>query len=96
MYLANALRQESVNRDHTYSKPYIPTEDRLPKELKDHAYSIPKEPPKDDYLLIDLQYADDTSWAGVNATQKMNEVKEVIPDKLKRSNLMVNNGKTEE
>ena len=96
LYLANALRQESIHQDHTYSKPYIPAEDHLPKELKDHAYSIPKEPPKEDYLLIDLQYADDTSWAGVNATQKINEVKEVIPDKLKRSNLMVNNGKTEE
>ncbi len=95
--MANALREEDVvHEDHTYSKHYITAEDRLCRELKDHTYSIPEQVTKEEFLLIDQQYADDASWIGVNATKEIEKVNQVVPDKLKESNLKVNNDKTEE
>ncbi len=64
--------------------------------MKDHTYSILEQIPKEEFLLIDQQYADDASWIGVNATKEIEKVKVVVPDKLKESNLKVNNDKTEE
>ncbi len=96
LYLAKALEKKTSSRedheDHTYYNSVGTVEDLLRPELKDHIYSLPQ-----DYgLLIDQQYADDTGWVGVNCKHKIEEVKKVVPEKLKRSNLMVNAGKTEE
>ena len=93
LYLAQALDDRGMERDdHTYTKPNINAEDLLPESLKDHTYSTPV----DNTLLIDQQYADDTGWIGVNAKHKTDKIKREIPQKLKKNNLFVNEGKTEE
>ncbi len=96
LYLAQALgngEPSVVTRDHSYARPLHTTaaEEHLPDSLKDHTYAS-----RDRSLLIDQQYADDTGWIGVNAGQKIERVKKEVPDKLKKSNLFVNEGKTEE
>ena len=58
--------------------------------LRDHTYSKVV-----DSLLISQQYAD-TGWIGVNARDETDKIKEEVPEKLKKSNLTVNEGKTEE
>ncbi len=66
------------------------------RDTSDHNYSRSNEETLPGRLM-DLQYADDTSWLGVNnAKEKIKKVKEEIPGKLARQNLFVNDSKTEE
>ena len=60
LYLADALKTErsTITEEHNYSKIPMNSEDLLQDNLKDHTYNLPKE----NGLLIDQQYADDTGW----------------------------------
>ncbi len=79
--------------DHNYTRPYISNEEILPEHFTDHGYSSRV----DNNLLIDMQYADDTTWLGVNnAQEKVKKVKQEMPGKLAKHNLFVNKTKTEE
>ena len=67
LYLADALKtKRSTITEHNHSKVPTTTEDVLLQCLKDHTYSLSKE----DGLLIDQQYVDDTSWVAINAKQR--------------------------
>ncbi len=94
LYLACAMEPPCENTsDHNYVRPYISNEEILPEHLTDHGYSSRV----DNNLLIDMQYADDTTWLGVNnAQEKVKKVKQEIPGKLAKHHLFVNETKTEE
>ena len=87
LYLAKALSNEDT-----------PTEQRLDKQrelaphLRDHTYSKMKRTG----TLLDLQYADDIGWAGMNCNHSIENVKQSTPAALEARNLIVNNEKTEE
>ena len=58
LYLADALKtkRSKITEEHNYSKIPMNSEDVLHEHLKHHTYNLPKE----NGLLIDQQYADDT------------------------------------
>ena len=96
LYLAKALAKEkqqlqhhSVFTDHAYAK--TPEDGLLPLHLQDHDYSNYQ----DHTFIIDQQYADDIGWV-TNSKYRTDKIKTEIPEKLKKRNLQVNNGKTEE
>ena len=59
LYIAHALKTErsKITEEHNYSKIPMNSKDLLQEHLKDHTYNLPQE----NGLLIDQQYADDTS-----------------------------------
>ena len=92
LYLAQALQNRNTENktDHNYSKPNINSDELQPDHLKDHLYSIKR----DNYFVIDQQYADDIGWA-TNARHKIDQLEKNIPIKLAERNLKVNAKKTE-
>ena len=58
--------ERSTITEHNYSKIPMKSEDLLKGHLNDHTYNLPKE----NWLLIDQQYADDTVWVAVNAKHR--------------------------
>ena len=98
LYLAKALEEKpSLSKpnlqDHTYAKlDADAAEDDLPVHLKEHAYC---KRTADPYFCINQQYADDISWVANNKL-KIDQVKDKIPQKLRKRNLKVNQTKTEE
>lgn len=90
-YLAAALTPEAppLLEDHNYA---LPSEAEIrPDHLKDHKYYVLKQ----DHIEIAPKYADDITWI-TTARQKIEQVKETVPSKLKAYNLQINETKTEE
>ena len=87
LYLAQALQNRNTENktDHNYSKPNINSDELQPDHLKDHLYSIKR----DNYFVIDQQYADDIGWA-TNARHKIDQLEKNVPIKLAERNLKVN------
>ncbi len=61
----------------------------MPHHLTDHTYSIPT----DILKIIDQQYADDISWAAINAKHKIEEKKKKTPKQLKKWNRQISEEK---
>ncbi len=81
-YLAQALKRKRdvITEEHTYSITTTTTEEIVSHQLTDHAYSIPT----DIYQIIVQQYADDISWAAINAKHKIEDKKKKTPKQLKK------------
>ena len=64
----------------------------LPPHLRDHCYSKLQSTGS----LIQMQYADDIGWLGMNCSHRIEQTKKEIPDILSKRNLIINEAKTEE
>ena len=89
IYLARAMKGEET--EHNYARS-ITHEEIITPQLRDHTYS---RPPIEQPIVINQQYADDIGWV-TTAKYRTTYIKKTMPTKLKRRNLYVNEGKTEE
>ena len=90
LYLSQALKSPR-NEDHSYAQPPEEQDLAIPPHLKDHTYATPR----NTNFSIDQQYADDISYIS-NTKHTIEHRKATIPSQLKKRNLNVNIGKTEE
>ena len=81
--LDSTLASSDIRYEHSYSKSNVPKCGKKP---------IPK---GQNAVLIDQQYADDTSWITTIETVK-NSIKKAAPPELRKHNLLVNDDKTED
>ena len=86
LYLSRALSSNNNSEENIENHP------ELPPHLRDHCYSNLQRTG----TLIPLQYADDICWLGMNCKHSVESVREQIPQKLAKRNLLINNNKTEE
>jgi hypothetical protein len=87
-YLARSLNRKTSSEDHTYATSDNPV---IPPELKDHNYYIPTR----NFFEISPKYADDITWA-TTAKERIQQIKDQIPETLRERNLTINETKTEE
>ena len=76
--------------DHTYDAP-----EKTFDPIKEHDYAIKPKYAEHPAFEIDPKYADDVTWATTDE-RRINQVKQTIPKRLKKRQLMVNEDKTEE
>ena len=89
IYLARAMKGEET--EHKYARS-ITHEEIITSQLRHHTYSRPTiEQP----IVINQQYVDDIGWV-TTAKYRTTYIKKTMPIKLKRRNLYVNEGKTNE
>ena len=88
-YLAKSLSTRTEISEHSYNTPA--EEEIRPPILEEHSYA--KYTQKE--VGIAPKYADDITWA-INSINKINQIKETVPAKLRERHLIINDDKTEE